>query len=154
MTYIDIYNKLSVVKNSNGNDLPIWQRIKLTFRISHCSLVIQDEIYKYLETQEQPDYSLKISFTDKKSNSEKETNVSCQDIQNKMRLQPLPALLYMDWLRRKPEQAAAFVLRKDDLPQIPIEMIRTHIDPNLLEKADKVRKEKEQNDLSIIDGGE
>lgn len=154
MKYIDIYNKLGSVKINNNETMPIWQRLRFTLRIASCSSTIQDQIYKYLKTQEQPEYSITLIFTDSKTNMSKETIVSCQDIQDKMRLQPLPALLYMDWLRREPEQAAAFVIRKDDLPQIPKEELRAHVAPDLLAKADKVKAENEQSDLDKINSGE
>lgn len=153
MIYLDVYNKLAGVQIAKGTTMPIWHRIRLTFRIANSSPTIQEEIYKYLETQEQPEYSLTLVFTDPKTKKKKETIVSCWDIQNKMGLQPLPALLYMDWLRREPEQAAAFVMRKDDLPRIPEEKFRAHVDPELLAKADRIRTESEQNDLLNIESG-
>ncbi len=146
MTYLEIFNKLSVIE-----DMPMWHRIKMTFRIANCSPTIIGEICNYLETQEQPDYSLRLAFTDPITNMPKETVVTCQDIQDKMRLQPLPALLYMDWLRREPTQAASFVLRKDSMPQMPLAEIRAHIDPDLLAKADKAKKEHENSDLIMIE---
>lgn len=154
MRYIDIYNKLGSVQINENKTIPTWQRLKYTFRIANCSSTIQDEIYKYLETQEQPEYSITLTFIDFKTNLRKETMVSCQDIQAKMRLHPLPALLYMDWLRREPEQAASFVIMKDNLPQIPKEELQAHVAPSLLAKAEKVKAENEQTDLDKINSGE
>lgn len=150
MTYLEIYSKLAVVE-----DMPRWYRIKLTLRITRCSSTIIEEIVRYLDTQEQPDYSLRLSFVDPKTKEVKETAVSCQDVQNKLFLQPLPALLYMDWLRRHPRQASALLMvRKDNLPQIPVEELRARIDPDLLAKADKVREKQAQEDLQVIESAE
>ena len=154
MKYINIYNKLGSVQITDNETMPIWLRLKFTFRIANCSPTIQDEICKYLETQERPEYSITLIFTDSKSGLKKESIVSCQDIQDKMRLQPLPALLYMDWLRREPEQAAAFVIRKDDLPLIPKEELRAHVDPDLLAKADTANLENKKKDMDKIYGDE
>ncbi len=154
MRYIDIYNKLGSVQINENEAMPTWQRVKLTFRIASCSSTIKEEIFKYLDDQEQSEYSITLVFNDPKTKAKKTTTVSCQDIQEKMHLQPLPALLYMDWLRREPQQAASFVIVKDDLPQISKEELRAHVDPALLAKADKVKEEKEQNDLDIINSGE
>ena len=153
MTYIEIYKKLSGVKITENTEMTFLQRARLTFRIAQCSKTIQEEIVKYLDTQDQPEYSITLTFTDKKTNRPKTTVVSCQDIIQKMHLTPLPALLYMDWLRREPEQAALFVIRKDDLKILPKEEIRAHIDPSLLAKADKKRQEKEFNDQVKLENG-
>lgn len=144
MKYLDIYKKLADVRLSENNELTNWQRIQLTFKIAKCSSTIQEEIVKYLNTMEQPEYSLTLTFQDSKTNQPKRTVVSCIDIQNKMKLQPLPALLYMDWLRREPEQAAFFIVRKDDIINMSRDEVRSHIDPALLAKADKVRQDKEK----------
>lgn len=154
MKYLKIYNKLADVMISDNETMPVWQRLKLTFRIAKCSPTIQEEIYNYLDTQEQPEYSLNLTFEDPKTHELKEVTVACRDVQNKLNLQAIPALLYMDWLRREPEQASVFVLRKDDLPQIPADKLRAHIDPELLAKADKVRKEKEQSDFLRMESGD
>ena len=153
MNYLKLYNKLADVQVSENAEMPVWQRLRLTFRIAKCSSAIQEEICKYIDTQEQPEYSLTIRFKDAKTKEIKETEVSCYDVQSKMHLQVIPALLYMDWLRREPEQAAFFVVRKDDLPSIPREQIRAHIDLDLLAKADKVRNEKLQHDWSKMESG-
>lgn len=150
MTYLEIYNKLAVVE-----DMPRWYRIKLTLRIAYCSSAIIEEIVRYLDTQEQPEYLLRLSFVDPKTKEPKESVISCQDVQEKLLLQPLPALLYMDWLRRHPRQAAALLMvRKDNLPQMPIEKLRARIDPALLAKADKMRNKQEQEDLQVIENME
>lgn len=154
MNYLNIYNKLANVQISENEEMPLWQRLKLTFSIAKCSPAIQEEICKYIDTQEQPEYSLTLRFKDVKTQEMKETNVSCYDVQYMMHLQAIPALLYMDWLRREPEQASVFVVRKDDLPSISKRQLRNHIDPNLLSMADKVRNEKLQNDLSKIESKE
>lgn len=153
MNYLKLYNKLADVQVSENEEIPVWQRLRLTFRIAKCSSAIQEEICKYIDTQEQPEYSLTLRFKDAKTKEMKEAEVSCYDVQSKMHLQVIPALLYMDWLRREPEQAAFFVARKDDLPFIPREQIRAHIDPDLLAKADKVRNEKLQHDWSKMESG-
>lgn len=140
MNYLKIYNQLADVQLSDNTAMPAWQRIKLTFSIAKCSPLIQEEICKYLETQEQPEYVLTLTFKDPKTQQIKNTVVSCSDVQSKLRLQPLPALLYMDWLRREPEQAAAFIVRKDDLSQMSRDKIRAHIDPELLAKVDKAKR--------------
>lgn len=154
MNYLKIYNQLADVQLSDNTAMPAWQRIKLTFSIAKCSSLIQEEICKYLETQEQPEYVLTLTFKDPKTQQIKNTVVSCSDVQSKLRLQPLPALLYMDWLRREPEQAAAFIVRKDDLSQMSRDKIRAHIDPELLAKVDKAKKEKEQRDMIKIECGD
>lgn len=153
MNYLKIYNKLADVQISENAEMPVWQRLRLTFSIAKCSSAIQEEICKYLDTQEQPEYSLTLWFKDAKTQEIKETEVSCYDVQCKMHLQVIPALLYMDWLRREPEQASFLVARKDDLSSIPSGLIRAHIDPDLLAKADKVRNEKVQHDWSKMESG-
>lgn len=153
MTYIEIFKKLANVQISEDTEMTFIQRVRLTFRIAHCSPTIQEEIYNYLDTQEQPEYSLNLTFNDKVTGTPKTTVVSCQDIIEKMHLHPLPALLYMDWLRREPEQAALLVMPKDELKLPPKEELRAHINPDLLAKADKVRLEQEEKDNIEFESG-
>lgn len=144
MTYIDIYRKLGSLEVKEGEALTNMQRLRFTIRIAKCSSTIREEICKYLDTNEQPDYSLTLTFRDKTTGELKTTTVTCIDVQNKMSLHPLPAMLYMDWLRREPEQAVAFIIHKDSIIGGTVEELRSQIDPVLLAKADKARENKEQ----------
>lgn len=154
MNYIYIYNRLATVDIDSNTQLSAWQRLMLTFRIAKCSPTIKEEIFNYLDTQRQPEYSLTLTFKDRRTGETKTTEVSCHDVQNKMQMQPLPALLYMDWLRREPEQASVFVVHKDNILTVPTELIRAHVDPELLAKADKARKVCEQRLTERIESGE
>ena len=49
MNYLKLYNKLADVQVSENAEMPVWQRLRLTFRIAKCSSAIQEEICKYID---------------------------------------------------------------------------------------------------------
>lgn len=142
MRYLDIYNKLTEVENKS-----VWNRIRLTFQIARCSPAIFEQIYNYLDTGEQPEYSLNLTFTDPSTQRQKTSVVSCKDIQDNLNLKPLPALLYLDWLRREPCQASTLFLIKDNIKLMPTDEFRAYVDPKLLAQADEIIKRKEKEGL-------
>ena len=145
MIYFDIYKKLAVL-----SDLKSWQRLKMTFSIARCSDSIRSEILKYLDEQTSSDFELQLQFLDPATGTLRDSTISVRDVEQKLHIGTLPALLYMDWIRREPRRAAAYTRRIDTIQLPSLEKLRAHIDPDLLADADKVYAKEQQEKENLL----
>lgn len=146
MTYLDLYNKLESVQG-----LTQWSRFMTTFKIARCSDAIRNEIIHFLESEAPSNYALELHFTDTITGKMRNETITCTMVQEKLGLEPLPALLYMDWLRRDSRRASLFTDKIDAVLLESVEDIRAHIDPELLKKADEVRKNESKKMEDALD---
>ena len=145
MIYFDIYKKLAVL-----SDLKSWQRLKMTFNIARCSDSIRSEILKYLDEQTSSDFELQLQFLDPATGTLRDSTISVRDVEQKLHIGTLPALLYMDWIRREPRRAAAYTRRIDTIQLPSLEKLRAHIDPDLLADDDKVYAKEQQEKENLL----
>lgn len=146
MTYLDLYNKLKSV-----NGLTQWNRLMTTFKIARCSDAIRNEIICFLESEAPSNYALELQFMDTVTGKMRKETITCGMVQEKLGLEPLPALLYMDWLRRDSRRASLFTGKIDVVILGSVEDVRAHIDPELLKKADEVRKNESKKMEEALD---
>ena len=145
MIYLDIYQKLATLP-----ELSSWERLKMTFQIARCSENIRSEILTYLDDQTPSDFELNLQFQDPKTGELRNSTVTVRDVEQKLHIDTLPALLYMDWIRREPRRAAIYMRRIDSIELPSPEKLRAHIDPELLEAADKVYAQEQQADEQLL----
>lgn len=146
MTYLDLYNKLKSVQG-----LTQWSRFMTTFKIARCSDAIRNEIINFLESEAPSNYALELQFTDEATGKMRNETITSGMVQEKLGLEPLPALLYMDWLRRDSRRASLFTGKIDTVLLGSVEDVRAHIDPELLRKADEVRKNENEKMEGALD---
>lgn len=146
MTYLDLYNKLESVQG-----LTQWNRFMTTFKIARCSDAIRNEIIYFLESEALSNYALELQFTDEVTGKMRNETITCKMVQERLGLEPLPALLYMDWLRRDPRRASLFTGKIDAVLLGSVEDVRAHIDPELLKKADEVRNNESKKIEDALD---
>lgn len=151
MKYRDIYNKLGNMVNADGDSLTRTQRMKFTFKIAKCSPMLREEILNYLDTEQQPNYSITLTFKDPATGRPKTTHVTCMDVQQNLLISPFAALLFMDLLRRNPELASALTLYKDTVDVGSRERFLKHVDPALRAKAEEIIRKREAADTSWLD---
>lgn len=151
MKYRDIYNKLGNVVDTGGGSLTKTQRIRYTIKIANCPPMLREEILNYLDTEQQPDYMLKLTFKDPTTGRPRTSVVTCMDVQNNLLISPLAALLFMDFLRRNPELASALTLYKDTVDVGSRESFLKHVDPALRVKAEEIIRKREAADTSWLD---
>ena len=138
MIYLDIYQKLATLP-----ELSSWERLKMTENI-------RSEILTYLDDQTPSDFELNLQFQDPKTGELRNSTVMVRDVEQKLHIDTLPALLYMDWIRREPRRAAIYTRRIDSIELPSPEKLRAHIDPELLEAADKVYAQEQQADEQLL----
>ena len=145
MKYLDIYRKLS-----EHNSMSLFSLLKMTYSVAKCSEDIRSEILQYIDEGINPNYSMTLEFIDPKTKTIKKSTISSRMIEEKLHLDPFPALLYMDWIRREPRRAALFTGRIDSVILPDRNELRSQIDPEILKAADKLQREQEHDMKNML----
>lgn len=120
-------------------------KIKMTLRISQCKPFVRKAINTWLETGDEP--TLEVRIAPKKAKG-KSVILSSEALIHDFLMEPLDALLFIDWAMRNDDNAydALETLTHPTKPfTIEItEDMRKRIDPEVLKEREKIRTREEQ----------
>lgn len=139
MNYIDLYKR---IKKDNPNASPR-TILEALVKVYRSTPLLKKEINKWLKG-DVPNYSVTLEYAKEGRNVVKEIDYKTLTERNKM--EPLQALLYLDWLRRDPGNATRH-LKVDHIEMPSREEFLDYIDPALAQKL----REREKQDFKVED---